>query len=515
MSAGGVLLVPAIRLPEDYGRLEEFKRLLTEVGVAGFIVFGGDTELTPPFLRTLRQSVSRPILILADYERGAGAMVPGMPELPPAMAIGATGSRELAYLAGKITALSARAMSVNVVLAPVLDVLTWPGNPIVGCRAFSDDPGMVARLGAAFIEGVQEEGVIACAKHFPGHGDTVIDSHADLPRVAAELSVLMERELPPFRRAVEVGVGMLMTAHVVYDGLDPGVAASFSRLVVTDLLKKEWGYRGLVITDALMMEGAAKGADDPALAALAAGADLLLYPDDPWATAEVIDRALADGRITERAISLRLGKIALAGGDQIHDAPVKRDLDQDYAYRIDRIARQAVTLGDDPDGLLPRLRDGRPDTIALVVDEDSLERRSRLLDSYDLLFPAGVVHVTPDGPGAAGDLAGRLREAEIIVLFLLSDIRAWKGGAGLSPSLAGFAGEVLATHGEKTLTCVLGSPHLAGGLPVRGSVFAYADSDLLLNAVLDGIFTDRGLPGHLPVTVGERLPRGTGRGRRP
>ncbi|MHC4913218.1 MAG: glycoside hydrolase family 3 N-terminal domain-containing protein, partial [Planctomycetota bacterium] len=277
-SLAGGLLVPAIRLPEDYGRREEFERLVREAGVAGFIVYGGDAELTRPFLRRLREVAERPLLLMADYERAAGQMVDGMPATPPAMALAATGSPETAYMAGKITALQARSLSISVALAPVLDVLTLPENPIVGTRAFSDDVDLVTQYGLAFIEGVQEEGVFACAKHFPGHGHTSLDSHTHLPRVEETAAELGLRELPPFREAARAGVALVMTAHVVYACLDEAEPATFSRGIVTDLLKERWGYAGLVITDALMMEGAKQGEGHPAVRALNAGVDLLLCP---------------------------------------------------------------------------------------------------------------------------------------------------------------------------------------------------------------------------------------------
>jgi beta-glucosidase-like glycosyl hydrolase len=509
--AGG-LVVPAIRLPDDYGRIEEFERLLTEGGVAGFIVYGGDEELTPPYLRRLREIAGRPILIMADYERGAGGIVKGMPELPPAMAIGATGSTDAAYLAGKITAISARYLSVGVVLAPVLDVLSLPTNPIAGSRCFSDDPDLVAKLGLAFIEGVQEEGVLACAKHFPGHGDTALDSHSDLPRVEAPLELLRARELVPFRAAARAGVAMTMTAHAVYPAMDPDRPATFSKLVVENLLKEHWGYGGIVITDALIMEGAKRSGPEPEVAALRAGVDLLLCPEDPWRTIETIRRAVERGEIPEASAALSAGKVALAAADQICDAPVQKDFTRDVALKIDGLARRSLTVGGDPDGLLETLSRKPGRVTGLILDDDGYPRRARAFEDRRDAFAGGVLHVTREGTGEAGDVAELLREADVIVMGLMGDVKAWKERAGLGPELAGFAGEVLREHAKKTLVLVFGTPCLVMDLPVRNVVFAYGDVPVTRRAALDSVFDGGAMPGRLPAAAGPDFPRGIGRG---
>jgi beta-glucosidase-like glycosyl hydrolase len=508
----GGLLVPAIRLPEDYGRLDEFSRLLTEGGVAGFIIYGGDSELTPPFLRGLREIADRPILLMADYERGAGQLVSGMPELPPAMAIGATGSTEAAYMAGKITAISARSLGVGVVLAPVLDVLSRPTNPIAGSRAFSDDPDLVTRLGLAFIEGVQEEGVLACAKHYPGHGDTELDSHADLPEVLATAEVLRERELVPFQAAARAGVGLVMTAHAIYPAMDPDHPATFSRAIVTDVLKEGWGYGGLVITDALNMEGAKRSGVDPAIAALEAGVDLLLCPEDPWQTIEDIDAAVKAGRLSEEALLMSAAKSALAAADRIFDAPVRKDISAATAYEMDRIAAGSLTVGADPDRLLDRLPNRSEVVCGLILDDDGVPKRARAFDTRREEIRDLPLHVTREGTGSHANVAERLREADLIALAIFGDIRAWKKRAGLGPELTGFARAVLEEHAKKTLAIVFGSPCLVMDLPVRNVVFAYGDTSVTKRAALEAIFEGGPMPGRLPAAAGPGFPRGIGRG---
>lgn len=502
---GGVF-VPAIRLPRDYGRLDEFIRLAREAGVAGFIVFGGDHELTPPFLRRLRAAAGRPLLVMADYERGAGCLVSGMLELPPMMALGATRSPEAAYMAGKITALSARFLGVNCVLAPVLDVLSRIDNPIIGTRAISDDPDLVIRIGLAFIEGVQEEGVLACGKHFPGHGDTERDSHTALPVVTAAREVLDRRELPPFKEAVRAGVRMLMTAHVVYDGLDPGVPATYSSRILRDLLAKEWGFGGLTITDALTMEGAKREGADPGVEALRAGADLLLYPPDPWAAIEAVRAAVTRGELAASVIAESRARIALITGDLAGEAPVERDLGAEYGYAAQEIARKSLTVLCDRDGLLARAASGAGEVLGLVVDDDGSPDRARAFDPGKPHFPAGVVQVTPEGTGVLSGLADAIRHADLVVLGLFGDVRMAKERAGLCPALRGFATEVLAEHAAKTVVLCFGNPVLLAGLPARTVVLAWGDAEVCRRAALQALFAGGQMPGKLP------LRSGTGKG---
>lgn len=509
MSIAGSLLVPAIRLPRDYGRLAEFERMAVDLEVAGFIVFGGDRDLTPPFLARLKAAAGRPLLVMADYERGAGGMVPGYLELPPAMALGATRSPEAAYMAGKITALSARDIGVNVVLAPVLDVLSRPDNPILGTRAFSDDPDLVTQLGLAFIEGVQEEGVLACAKHFPGHGDTALDSHTELPTVDASPEILFTRELPPFRRAVRAGVGMVMTAHVVYAGLDPANPATFSSAIVKDLLFDDWGYRGLVITDALVMAGARASGGRPEFRALAAGVDLLLYPEDPWGAAAQIEAALDLGELSAEDLVLRRGRIALAAGDLQAEAPTLKDMDADHGYRVMEMARRSISVmevlwtGRKPTLRYPgELVVQRPQTaLGLIVDDDGVPRRARAFDLREDDFDHGVVHVTAKGAGRVGDLAGRLRETDLVIAGLFGDVSAGKGRVGLGSVLQGFVTEVLKEHAAKTWVVTFGAPELARGLPARHLVFAWSEAEAFRRAALDLLFDGGVVPARPPLRI--------------
>ena len=507
LSAGGALLVPAIRLPEDYGRLPHFVRLARELGVAGFIIYGGDSELTPPFLSRLREGAGRPLLLMADYERGAGQHVSGMPELPPAMALGATRSPGAAYKAGKLTAITARAIGINVVLAPVLDVLTCLENPIIGTRSFSSDPNLVAELGCAFIEGIQEEGVLACAKHFPGHGDTNRDSHTALPVVSGFSE---ELELAPFSAAIRAGVGMVMTAHVVYSEVDPETPGTYSKIIMDEVLRDRLGFGGLLVTDALVMEGAKSGAEDPAVLSLKTeSVGLVLYPEDPDQAAEAIDRAVQDGRLKDETLKIWAGRARMAAADLVFDAPPKRDLEREHAFEIEELVRRSLTMAREDDRLSARPYRA---ALGLIVDDDGQPSRARAFARRSADFPGGTVHVTREGTDHTGDLAEALNQADLIVMGLFGDVKVAKERAGFRPVLTGFATEVLKKHAEKTQVIVFGHPALAAGLPARNLLFAWSDSEAGLSVALDAFFDGGKMPGRLPIALSDEHVFGAGRG---
>ena len=261
------------------------------------------------------QKVARvPLLIGADFESGVGRLLPGATALPTLMALGATGSEELARAHAHVTAVEAAAVGVRHVFGPVLDVNVNPANPIVNVRAFGGDPDLVGRLGTAWIAGCQDEGVLAAAKHFPGHGDTALDTHLELATVPHELARVERVELAPFRAAIAAGVASIMTAHLAFPALDPsGLPATLSSAVLNGLLRGRLGFSGLVVTDAMEMDAVRRqfGVGEAAVRAVAAGADLLLA-HDPAATHEALLTAAREGRLGLDRVDDAAGRVLAA-----------------------------------------------------------------------------------------------------------------------------------------------------------------------------------------------------------
>jgi beta-glucosidase len=283
--------------------------LLAE-GVGGVILLGGSAAELRLRTRQLRSWSPQPLLLCADVEEGVGQRFEGASWLPPPMGLGQIhrhdpqAARDLAERYGTCTGREARALGLNWVLGPVCDVNNNPANPVINVRAWGEDPAVVGDLATAFLQGVQAEGVLACAKHFPGHGDTTADSHLDLPVLLHSRERLEAIELPPFRQAIAAGVASVMTAHLLLPELDPDRPATLSWWVLTQLLRQDLGFDGLVVTDALVMEAIAArhGAGEAAVLALEAGADLVLMPADPWQAIEAILSAVREGRLSQERL---------------------------------------------------------------------------------------------------------------------------------------------------------------------------------------------------------------------
>jgi len=305
----------------------DLQRLLA-AGVGGVILLGGSAAELRLRTRQLRAWAGDDLLLCADVEEGVGQRFEGASWLVPPLALGrlhrtdAPAAEALAERYGRCTGREARALGLNWVLGPVCDVNNNPANPVINVRAWGEDPATAGSLACAFLRGVQEERVLGCAKHFPGHGDTATDSHLALPVLPHSRERLDAVELPPFRAAIAAGVDAVMTAHLLLPALDPERPATLSAAVLGDLLRGELGFQGLVVTDALVMEAIAAryGGGEAAVLALEAGADLVLMPEDADQAMAAILAAVASGRLSRErleASAIRrlqaLARVAAAG----------------------------------------------------------------------------------------------------------------------------------------------------------------------------------------------------------
>lgn len=305
---------------EDYDESSiEFKRLRrlceqTEVG--GFIFFKGTSTGFAKLSNKLQSLSKTPLLISSDFERGPGMRVTDCTVFPNNMAVGATRNSKLAYNMGFMIAKESRALGINQNYAPVCDVNNNPKNPIINVRSFGEDPDLVSTMSEAVIQGLQDGKVIATAKHFPGHGDTEIDSHNDLPVLNFSMERLSKIELIPFENAIQHNVMSVMVAHISFPELEskPNVPASLSRNVVKDLLIEKLGFTGLVVTDALNMNGITKyfTTEQVAVMCVEAGIDLILMPIDEVKTLNAIEDAVHKNQITEERINRSVKKILKA-----------------------------------------------------------------------------------------------------------------------------------------------------------------------------------------------------------
>ncbi|MEK8127788.1 beta-N-acetylhexosaminidase [Paenibacillus filicis] len=295
---------------------EEIRKLIAEDGIGGIIYFRRNLEepaqvaaMSAGLQQTAEQAGLPPLLIAVDQEGGMVTRIErGVTVMPGNMALGAIGDPEAAYIAGKVTGTELRQMGINMNFAPSLDVNNNPDNPVIGVRSYGGSAELVGELGCSAVQGLQDAGVAATVKHFPGHGDTGEDSHHALPTVPHDRERLDALELAPFRRAIEQGTDAVMTAHVLFPAVEPEkLPATLSSRVIDGLLRQELGYDGVVVTDCLEMNAIAKfyGVGEGAVKAVEAGADLILVSHRYGLQREALDalvQALASGRITEERI---------------------------------------------------------------------------------------------------------------------------------------------------------------------------------------------------------------------
>lgn len=453
------LLLPAIRWSDETRfehEHEPIERALA-LGVGGFIFFGGPQEEVRALVKSLRQRARMPLLYAADLERGAGQQFAGATGLPPLAAIASLDDEDALRRAAKLTAREARTIGINWDYAPVCDLDVVPENPIVGTRALGGDPAKVARQATAWIQSCQLEGVLACAKHFPGHGRTRTDSHAELPVVDAPRQLLLDTDVVPFKAAIAAGVASIMTAHVAFPALDPGNApATLSREILQWLLRQQLGFDGLIVTDALIMQGVLGGRSESEVCvqALRAGCDLLLYPTDAPAVAKAIDQAVAarqlDRERLHQSLRRRLKFAQWASPPNEYRKPSQSDIAWG-AQLADRVVHAARGT--------PHPLRGAADV--LIVDDDlggpyPPPPRSWFLDG---LRAAGVeTRVVEQAGGASG---------ATLVIALFGDVRAWKKRAGYSEaSRATVAAAVREAAAARDVVVVQFShPRLASEIP--------------------------------------------------
>ncbi|MFT5340171.1 MAG: beta-glucosidase [Cyanobium sp.] len=339
-------------------------RSLLEAGVGGVILLGGSAAELALRCAQLGRWAGQPLLLCADVEEGVGQRFDGATWLVPPLALGRLYGREperalaLAERYGRCTGREARALGLNWVLGPVCDVNNNPANPVINVRAWGEDPATAGALATAFLRGVQAEGVLSCAKHFPGHGDTSSDSHLTLPLLAHSRERLAAIELPPFQQAIAAGVASVMTAHLMLPALDGERPATLSKPVLTGLLRRELGFEGLIVTDALVMDAITGryGAGEAAVLALEAGADLVLMPADAGAAIAAIAAALQGGRLDRKQLeaSAERRRRALAGlgagapGASRPDPEAAAQPDQALALELVRATLEASAGGGRP-----------------------------------------------------------------------------------------------------------------------------------------------------------------------
>ncbi|MDH4349331.1 MAG: hypothetical protein OEW17_11030 [Gemmatimonadota bacterium] len=467
----GRLVLPAIRWRPESGFAHEEPRIdaALAAGVGGFIVFGvprarGDE--IGEIIASIRRRAGRPLLIGADLERGAGQQARRLTDIPPPAALASLGDEEAVAWAGRTTAREALGLGINWVFAPVADLDVDPRNPIIQTRSFGSDPESVARNVSAWVRAAQGEGVLACAKHYPGHGRTFQDSHDVVPTVDCDLAELTGTDLRPFKGAIEAGVASIMTAHVRYPGWDPSGEPATRSAVMLGHLRSVLGFGGLVVTDALVMQGARAGLpdDEVVLAPILAGCDLLLYPPDPAGAVAVLQRAVeAEAKVAD-AVAASLSRYQQFLGLTATRAP-SFTADPASERESRAIARRLLDCGLIR-GTLPDLRGG---VDLAIIDDDQESAHAR--------GPSDLVRRDLARAHAREGFGGQR------VILAFAEPRMSKGRAGFgADSLAALAELAPAA----ALVVLFGHPRLVGEVPGAAPVLvAWHRQPLMQHAAAD------------------------------
>jgi beta-glucosidase-like glycosyl hydrolase len=528
----------------------EYQALVHQVKdnrVGGIVWFlAGEVSETARLTRKLQEIARVPLLVAADLEAGVGMRFQETTYWPWPMAVAATGDPSLAERQGRIVAEEARAIGLNQIYAPVADVNVDPANPVINVRSFGEDPETVARFVAAFIRGVQSGGVLATAKHFPGHGDTHTDSHRSLPVLLANRARLESVELVPFRAAIAAGVGAVMTGHLSLPAIDPTPApqrvvspgenpytrdptegardatlpASMSPAMVDGLLRKDLGFAGLVVTDAVDMGGIVDHFDpgEAAVRAILAGADQVPKSPDTDAAIAAVRRAVETGRIPEKRLDVSVARIL----DVKRRFPAPRP-DPEAPFRVvdspghralaEEIARRSLTLVCEAPGALPLLPPLR--LVHLIVNDIAaanppgrdfareLEvRLGREPETFVLDPRSRLEEVEPLLEAAAG--------ADAVIVSLFVRVRTGTGKLVL-PEAARDAIQRVASAGKPLVGVSFGNPYLAAGIPsVSTYLAAYGDQTVMQVAAARALFGETDVTGRLPVTIPGVAERGSG-----
>jgi beta-glucosidase-like glycosyl hydrolase len=544
--------VNATYLNQDSGAFKELRHQIVDNHVGGIILFRGPVYESVMLVNRMQQLAKYPLLVSADLEAGPGMRFDDTVNFPWNMAVGATGNPELARRQGELTAREARALGIQQIYAPVADVNNNAANPVINVRSYGEDPAAVARMVAAFVEGAQGAGVIATAKHFPGHGDTATDSHRGLPEINVTRERLNAVELVPFRAAVNAGVGSVMDGHIGLPLIDStaitplppdiklrpidtdeaseivvekGTMPTTLSPVMNAILRNELNFDGLIVTDAMSMSGLTLyfTQEEASVRALAAGADLLLKPADTEAVVRGVLNAIKQGRLNEKRIEVSARKVLAAkydlGLSKQRLTPVD-DIDRivggpETLGLADEIAAHAITLVRNDARLLPlnlapkatifnlAITNGDDRLVVAQPFVSTLARSGRKVITIVLDDRSSEVEVQK-----ALSLAG---QADLVIASLYGRVRTGQARSVALPEPGAKALAMLIDRKAPMVGISFGNPYLLSSFPkLQTYLVAYGDMPSLQAAAARALLGQSEISGHLPISLPGLYPRGTG-----
>jgi beta-N-acetylhexosaminidase len=499
----------------DGERFAELRRQVTDLGVGGVLVRGGSPNEVAALTNELQRMARVPLLVSADYERGLRMQMKYGTPFTTNMAVGATGDTEAAYRQGKIVAEEARAIGVNWLYGPVADINNNPDNPVINIRSFGEDPRRVAEFVAAMVRGIRDGGALSTAKHFPGHGDTAVDTHIGLAAIRADRARLERVELVPFRAAIDAGVDSVMTAHVALPLIaGDSLPSTLSPRMTTGLLRGELKYGGIVVTDSLGMGAITRGFPDgeAAVRAVKAGADVALTPPDPPAAVDALEAAVKSGQLTEERVNESVRRLlaakyrlGLARQRFVDPAAVNRVVERPENVReAQRVAEASMTLLRNRGDVLPLDPSRAAATLFVVVaaDEDEEEGRVLIPQVQRRARGARVLRIGPRATAAEHEAAlAEAQKAERVVVAAFVKRAASKGTVALPEAQAELVRKLIATKKPLAVVAFAGPYLIRQFEDAPAYMVAYAIEEVAQAAAARAIFGETDVTGRLPVTV--------------
>ncbi len=505
---------------------KRIENLVKQWQIGGFHIWRGEPYAFAHLANALQRISNVPLLFEADFEHGTGWRFPGGVDFPPAMAISATGDTALAYEMGRITGVEARAMGIHLTFSPVVDVNNNPANPIINTRSFGETPEQVIRFATAFIRGAHAAGLLTTAKHFPGHGDTGMDSHLSLATIDSDSARLFSVELPPFQAAIAAGVDAIMGAHINLTRwpMPPYTPATLSPEILTGLLRQKLGFQGLIFTDAMGMYAVHKNFTEryAAIAAIKAGADIILVsPQLPEAIRAVVE-AVRRGDIPEARIDASVRRILNVKArlglhrQRLVDADrLPERLGTSGAVEVaDQAAQKAMTLLRNRDQIVPIAPEFQQKTVHVIMAsrQPIVKLGEAFLNKLRPVFPDLQVDYLNDtvSEECFSGILDRARSADLLILPLFAFVQAYREGTEFSPEVWGMLDRLLSLP-SPAIAIAFGSPYLLPRLENADAYLCtYGPTNILQEAAANALLGRAPITGRIPVSLPGFFRRGDG-----
>ena len=527
-------------MSQDSYEFKQLKRQVTTNKIGGLIFYASRIYDTVHFLNRMQENAEIPLLISADFETGVGMRMFNTTNLPWNMAVSATGNPDFARRMGKVVAKETRAIGTHQIYAPVVDVNNNAKNPVINVRSFGENQKDVARFGIAFSQGLQSGNVIATAKHFPGHGDTAVDSHRGLPVINYSRERLEKTEFLPFREIIKSGVGSVMISHISMPKLDNEIVkpianslkadntesqvitknttipATLSKKIVTNILKKDMNFDGLIVTDAMDMSGLTLyfNQEEAAIRAILAGNDILLKPADVKATIRGIKDAVKSGRISKQRLDESVRK-QLAwkyklGIFKQKITPIE-EIDklvstQETKKLSAEIANEAITLVKHQNKVLP-LKQNQKVLVLCVTNGDDINRIGNEFTNALSSNGLEVVRIGLDKRSSEKNFLRAINEArksDVVITALFGRVRSGAANSVGIPKSSEAALRKILSLDKPSVSIAFGNPYLILGFPeMKNYVVSYGDMESLQVATANALVQKIEFKGKLPITIGK------------